>query len=51
MNKKCNRIRAKLGDVVEISTSKGLTYVQYINEHKDPPVLGELIQGLLMKKI
>ena len=40
------RIRKKIGDVIEIPTSKGFAYVQYTHYHKDPPVYGSLIRVL-----
>ena len=44
---KCvRRIKKKVGDVIEILTSKGLAYVQYTHYHKDPPVYGSLIRVL-----
>jgi len=44
---KCIRkIRKKIGDVIEIPTSKGLAYVQYTHYHKGPPVYGSLIRVL-----
>jgi len=36
----------KTGDVIEISTSKGLAYVQYTHEYKEPPIYGRLIRVL-----
>ncbi len=39
-------MRKKLGDVIEIPTSKGLSYVQYTHENKASPVLGSLIRVL-----
>lgn len=45
---KCiRRLRKKIGDIIEIPTSKGLAYVQYTHEHKDPPVYGSLIRVLV----
>ncbi|GAB4191658.1 MAG: hypothetical protein Tsb0015_13620 [Simkaniaceae bacterium] len=38
--------RTKIGDVIEIPTSKGLTYVQYTHRHSEPPVFGDLIRVL-----
>ena len=44
---KCiRRIKKKIGDVIEIPTSKGLAYVQYTHEHTAPPVYGSLIRVL-----
>ena len=50
MNKtklKCiRRVKKKIGDMIEIPTSKGLAYVQYTHEHKIPPSFGSLIRVL-----
>ena len=45
---KCiRRVKKKIGDVIEIPTSKGLAYVQYTHEHKTPPMCrGSLIRVL-----
>lgn len=44
---KCiRRIQKKIGDVIEIPTSKGLAYVQYTHQHTSPPVWGSLIRVL-----
>ena len=44
---KCiRRVRKKIGDVIEIPTSRGLAYVQYTHEHTGPPVYGSLIRIL-----
>lgn len=40
------RIRKKIGDVIEILTSKGLAYVQYTHEHTKLPKWGSLIRIL-----
>ena len=40
------RVHKKIGDVIEIPTSKGLAYVQYTHYHKNPPVYGSLIRVL-----
>lgn len=41
------RKRPRLGDVVEVRIpGEGLAYVQYVNEHRDPPVYGALIRVL-----
>jgi hypothetical protein len=41
------RKRPRLGDIVEINVpGKGLAYVQYVNEHRDPPVWGSLLRVL-----
>ena len=44
MNSK--RFRKKIGDVFEVSTSKGLAYFQYTHEHTKPPKWGSLIRVL-----
>jgi len=44
--KSIRRIRKKIGDVIEVPTSKGLAYVQYTHEHTPPPVWGSLIRVL-----
>ena len=44
--KSIRRIRKKIGDVIEVPTSKGLAYVQYTHQHKDPPVFWSLIRVL-----
>lgn len=38
--------RAKIGDVIEIKTKKGLAYAQYTYKHDKPPRLGALIRVL-----
>ncbi len=39
--------KAKIGDILEIPTKKGLAYVQYSHEHKEPsPRMGSLIRVL-----
>ena len=44
---KCvRRVKKKIGDVIEIPTSKGLAYVQYTHEHQEPPVYGSLVRVL-----
>ena len=51
--KSIRRIRKKIGDIIEIPTSKGLAYVQYTHEHTTPPVWGSLIrvlQGFYQKR-
>ena len=52
--KSIRRVRKKIGDVIEIPTSKGLTYVQYTHQHTAPPVWGSLIrvlQGFYKKRL
>ncbi len=44
--KEIRRVKKKIGDVIEIPTSKGLSYVQYTHEHTNPPVFGSLIRVL-----
>jgi hypothetical protein len=45
--KSIRRIHKKIGDVIEIQTSKGLAYVQYTHEHKGPGTIwGSLIRVL-----
>lgn len=36
----------RIGDVIEIVTSKGLAYAQYTHEHSSPPGYGSLIRVL-----
>jgi hypothetical protein len=52
---KCvRRVHKKIGDVIEIPTSKGLTYVQYTHQHTTPPVWDSLIrvlQGFYKKRL
>lgn len=36
--------RAKIGDVIEIKTEKGLAYAQYTHNHTAPPRYGQLIR-------
>lgn len=38
--------RAKIGDIAEIETSKGLAYIQYCNKDKNPPKWGDFIRVL-----
>jgi hypothetical protein len=38
--------RARIGDVIEIPTSKGLAYAQYTHRHSAPPTFGDLIRVL-----
>ncbi len=44
--KSIRRIKKKIGDVIEIPTSKGLAYVQYTHQHTAPPVFGSLVRVL-----
>jgi hypothetical protein len=39
-------IKVKIGDIIEIKTSKGLAYAQYTHEHIAPPRYGYLIRVL-----
>lgn len=52
---KCiKRVHKKIGDIIEIPTSKGLAYVQYTHQHNTPPVMGSLIrvlQGFYKKRL
>jgi hypothetical protein len=42
-----SRIRPRLGDVIELAIAgKGLAYVQYVNNHREPPVFGPLVRVL-----
>jgi len=36
----------KIGDVIEVRTSRGLAYIQYVFRHTSPPVYGELVRVL-----
>jgi len=38
--------RVKIGDIIEIPTSKGLAYAQYTHNHKQRPHFGALIRVL-----
>lgn len=44
--KSIRRIHKKIGDVIEIPSSKGFAYVQYTHQHIAPPVWGSLIRIL-----
>lgn len=45
--KSIRRIHKKIGDIIEIPTSKGLAYVQYTHEHKGPGTIwGSVIRVL-----
>jgi len=44
--KSIRRIKKKIGDVIEIPTSKGLAYVQHTHEHTAFPKWGSLIRVL-----
>ena len=41
-----SRVRPRLGDVIEIQTSRGLAYAHYSHEHKEPPRYGSLLRVL-----
>lgn len=41
-----NSLRKKIGDVFEVSTSKGFAYFQYTHEYAKPPKWGSLIRVL-----
>ncbi|MFO0828716.1 MAG: hypothetical protein U0572_11295 [Phycisphaerales bacterium] len=41
-----NRTRPRIGDVVEIATSRGLAYAHYTHEHDVPPRYGALLRVL-----
>ena len=43
--KSIRRIRKKIGDVIEVPTSKGLAYVQYTHENKTWGSLIRVLQG------
>ena len=43
--KSIRRIHKKIGDVIEVPTSKGLAYVQYTHENKDWGSLIRVLQG------
>jgi len=38
--------KVKIGDIIEIETSRGLAYAQYTHEHTAPPKYGYLIRVL-----
>lgn len=38
--------RAKIGDIIEIQTTKGLAYAQVTHIHKEPPRYGHLLRVL-----
>lgn len=42
-----NRVRPRIGDIVEIETPVGLAYAQYTHKHDVPPHMGALIRVLL----
>src|SRR3954467_2813981 len=46
MAKKTASSRLKLGDIVEIKSSQGYLYVQYINDHQRPPHFGAVVRIL-----
>ena len=41
-----NRIRPRIGDVIEIPTTAGLAYAQYTHKHARPPRYGALLRVL-----
>jgi hypothetical protein len=41
-----DRVRPKIGDVVEIPTPEGLAYAQFTHKHDAPPRMGALIRVL-----
>lgn len=48
------RTKKRIGDVIEIRTSKGLAYVQYTHEYSKPPKWGSLVrilQGFYEKRL
>ena len=45
--KSIRRLHKKIGDIIEIPTSKGLAYVQYTHQHKGPGTIwGSIIRVL-----
>jgi hypothetical protein len=40
------RVRPQIGDVIEISTPRGLAYAQYTHEHREAPRYGSLLRVL-----
>jgi hypothetical protein len=40
------RVRPRIGDVVEIRTPRGFAYAQYTHEHREPPRHGSLLRVL-----
>jgi hypothetical protein len=38
------RIRPRFGDIIGVSTPKGLAYAQYTHRHTDPPRFGPLLR-------
>ena len=46
MAKKSAARRLKLGDVYKVSVAQGHAYLQYVFEHKDPPVWGSVVRVL-----
>jgi hypothetical protein len=40
------RTRPLIGDIIEVRTAKGLGYVQYTHEHREPPTYGSLLRAL-----
>jgi hypothetical protein len=41
-----NRVRPRIGDVIEIPTPKGLAYAQFTHKHDTPPRYGALLRVL-----
>jgi hypothetical protein len=41
-----NRVRPRIGDVIEIPTPKGLAYAQFTHKHDAPPRYGALLRVL-----
>ena len=41
-----NRVRPRIGDVIEIPTPKGLAYAQFTHKHETPPRYGALLRVL-----
>ena len=39
-----DRVRPRIGDVVEVSTPAGLAYAQFTHKHDEPPKFGALIR-------
>ena len=41
-----NRVRPRIGDVIEIPTPKGMAYAQFTHKHDAPPRWGALLRVL-----
>jgi len=41
-----NRVKPRIGDLIEISTPKGLSYAHFTHKHETPPRYGSLIRVL-----